>query len=50
MGGDNQRNLIVGNEIGRLYLIHGSRLRLMSHEEAKEYHNTPNPLYEKHQE
>jgi len=50
LGGGNQRNLIVGNEIGRLYLIQGSHLRLMSHEEAKKYHNTPNPLFEKHPE
>lgn len=50
LGGDNQRNLIVGNEVGQLYIIPGSRLRLMSHEEAKKYHNTPNPLFEKHQD
>lgn len=50
LGGDNQRNLIVGNEVGRLYLIPGSRLRLMSHDDAKKYRNTPNPLFEKHKD
>lgn len=50
LGGGNQRNLIVGNEIGRLYLIQGNQLKLMEHDEAKKYYNKPNPLFEKHQE
>ncbi|NDP20398.1 MAG: VCBS repeat-containing protein [Paludibacter sp.] len=50
LGGGNQRNIIVGNEVGRLYLIPGSRLKLMSHDDAKKYYNKPNSLYEKHQE
>lgn len=44
LGGGNQRNLIVGNEVGRLYLLQGTALRLMNLDEAKQYHNQPNPL------
>lgn len=49
LGGGNQRNLIVGNEVGKLYLLQGDQLRLMGIDEAKEYRNKPNPLNEKHQ-
>lgn len=48
LGGGNQHNLIVGNEVGRLYLLQGNQLRLMSQEEAKQYRNKPNPLHEIH--
>jgi hypothetical protein len=44
LGGGNQRNLLVGNEVGRLYLLQGNQLRLMSQEEAKKYKDKPNPL------
>lgn len=44
LGGDNKKNLLVGNEVGRLYLIQGEELRLMDHEEAKSYRDKPNPI------
>lgn len=44
LGGGDKPNLLVGNEVGRLYLLKGSQLRLMSLDEAKKYRNTPNPL------
>jgi hypothetical protein len=46
LGGGEQKNLLVANEVGRLYLLPGDQLRLMSIEEAKEYRNEPNPLKE----
>ena len=46
LGGGNQRNLIVGNEVGQLYLLQGNKLKLMNMEEAKNYRNKPNPLGE----
>lgn len=44
LGGGNQRNLIVGNEVGRLYLLQGNQLKLMTEDEARKYNNKPNPL------
>jgi carboxylesterase type B len=44
LGGGNQRNIVVGNEAGRLYLIQGKELSLIPHEEAIKYKDKPNPL------
>lgn len=42
LGGGAETNLIVGNEAGRLFLLRGRNLRLMSREEAARYRNQPN--------
>ena len=42
LGMDN--NLLVGNEVGRLYLLRRENLELMSIEDAMKYRNTPNPF------
>lgn len=44
IGGGNWKNLLVGNEVGRLYLIQGAILRPMTIKEAKNYLNKRNPL------
>lgn len=44
IGGGNRRNLLVGNEAGRLYLLRGDLLELMTTDEAAKYRNKPNPL------
>jgi hypothetical protein len=46
LGGGNHRNLLVANEVGRLFLLQGNQLRLMEIDESKEYYNKPNPLQE----
>lgn len=47
LGGGNGKNLIVGNEVGRLFLIQGEQIRFMEIDEAIRYLNTPNPLTDK---
>lgn len=44
LGGGTQRNLLVGNEVGRLYLLKGEHLELMTADEVKKYRNKPNPF------
>lgn len=44
LGGGTRRNLLVGNEVGRLYLLKGENLEFMSIEEARKYNNKPNPF------
>lgn len=35
LGGGTQRNLLVGNEVGRLYLLQGEHLEFMTADEVK---------------
>lgn len=44
IGGGNHRNLLVGNEVGRLYLLQGDSLELWTAAQAVKYRNKPNPL------
>ena len=44
LGGGTQRNLLVGNEVGRLYLLQGEHLEFMTADEVKKYRNKPNPF------
>ncbi len=44
LGGGPGTNLMVANEAGRLFLLHGQNLRLMSREEAARYRDKPNPF------
>lgn len=42
LGGGNPTNLIVANEAGRLFLLRGENLRLMTREQAARYRDKPN--------
>ena len=44
LGGGTVTNLICANEAGRLFLLRGQNLRLMTREEAARYRNKPNPF------
>lgn len=44
LGGGNKKNLLVGNEVGRLYLLRNENLEIMSIEDASKYRNSPNPF------
>jgi hypothetical protein len=44
LGGGAVANLIVANEAGRLFLLRGENLRLMTRAEAVRYRDTPNPF------
>ena len=44
LGGGPAINFIVGNEAGRLFLLRGQNLRLMTREEAARYRDKPNPF------
>jgi hypothetical protein len=44
LGGGSTTNFIVGNEAGRLFLLRGENLRLMTREEAGRYRDKPNPF------
>ncbi len=44
LGGGAKTNVIVTNEAGRLFLLRGENLRLMTREEAARYRDKPNPF------
>jgi hypothetical protein len=44
LGGGNNRNLIVADESGRLFLLQGNHLELLTRQEASEYKDAPNPF------
>ena len=44
LGGGRATNLLVVNEAGRLFLLRGENLRLMTREEAARYRDRPNPF------
>jgi hypothetical protein len=44
LGGGAHSNLIVANEAGRLFLLRGEHLRLLTRDEAARYRDKPNPF------
>ena len=44
LGGGPGTNLIVANEAGRLFLLRGENLRLLTRGEAARYRDKPNPF------
>lgn len=44
LGGGNKKNLMVADETGRIFLLQGNHLELMTIEESKKYRDAPNPF------
>ncbi|MBL9212090.1 MAG: VCBS repeat-containing protein [Opitutaceae bacterium] len=44
LGGGRETNLLVANEAGRLFLLRGQHLRLLTREQVETYRNKPNPF------